>query len=497
MSVRGLLSTVGLVVLVAAGCGVGQAPSPPPTTPAQPSTTARANTSPLARRGEPPPPGVTEQAGFFSGGESGCVGLEDGPPPLRLYLDETTIMSPRKFLLCFPGFAKGRPLTLEAIRPDGTVRRLGGSRYFGGGRFVSVLPGDPFGRYVLRARQDDITASADVTVAPAAEPTVLLVNATAYPRLGRPVRLAVGGFPPNKPARIHAYVRSSLSQASGQYVTSLDVPTDGYGQGMLTIPTRPDDPGGCSGILLPGQRRLVHLFCFASSPPSGEQPAVSPRRTPAAVGAAGAVIFRDDFSSRGRWYQGDGDGAASEYSNEQYRLIMRGSYRGLHFTAPRSRADQAGSVRVEVDATRARGRRAIFGVTCRQNQGGLGVGGFYLGAIDTSGYWIISRFKLATFTYSLAPGVPSLARTLARAERRSQYSSAVRPGLTNRVGLDCRGGTAPGAPVSLLLSVNGYEVSRVQDPRGLGPGPVGLWAESLDEPVEVRFDNFAVSRLGP
>jgi hypothetical protein len=486
-----LRKVVTLVVLsvLAVGCDRGQPPPPPPPPPT-------GEVSPLARR-DAPPEGVASQLTFFIGGDSGCVGYQGGPPPARIHLAETMVRSPATFLVCFPGFAAGQPLTLEVARPDGVIRRFVGSQGAGGGISVPVVPGDPFGRYVLRARQGNINASAALTVSPATEPTVVLIRGgEGDPRLGDPIELGLGGFPPSTSVRLHAYFRTNLQEAIGAYVTSFDVPTDRYGQATLTIPTSPDDPAGCYGFSWAGLQQVLHFFCFASRGPQDPPPAptVVSGTTTATAGGAGEVVYRERFTGPGRWIQSESrDGSAMGQVGGQYRIKLSGPGSGVRVDAPSSPADVAVNARVEVDATKVSSRTALFGVTCRGNPGGPGVGGFYLGAIDMRGFWTISRVNLGSFNFGFGPNVPSPATMLARAQRPSQHTPAVRASGTNRVGLECSGG-ASGEPVTLLLYVNGYEVARVQDRRGLGLGRAGLWTQSSDAPVEVRFDNFAVTR---
>ncbi|MCA1674077.1 MAG: hypothetical protein LC799_18390 [Actinobacteria bacterium] len=110
-----------------------------------------------------------------------------------------------------------------------------------------------------------------------------------------------------------------------------------------------------------------------------------------------------------------------------------------------------------------------FGLACRDNDGRR-----YEGRIDVNRTWKITRDGK-----DIAKGA----------------DDAIKAEGTNRLALECRGGTSANAPVVLDLHVNGTRVGGVTDPDGLPPGKVGVVLASQSQEVQALFDNFVLRPL--
>jgi hypothetical protein len=147
--------------------------------------------------------------------------------------------------ICLPGFEEAKTVTLEVVRPDGVVRRYVAPevKLVDGGLMVPLLGGEAPGRHSVRVRQGSVSATATFMVKPTTEATVAFLTPATKP--GLPIKIAVGGLPPNTTMGLHLFYRQDTSGPTGRYFTSFKVSSDRYGQGSLTILTRSNDPEGC------------------------------------------------------------------------------------------------------------------------------------------------------------------------------------------------------------------------------------------------------------
>jgi len=186
-------------------------------------------------------------------------------------------------------------------------------------------------------------------------------------------------------------------------------------------------------------------------------------------------LFLDDFSESGRWPVRDERFITTAYIDDQYRMVAQP---GCFCLTPAPRAPFPGNQRVEVDVrpVSASGGTA-FGVECL---GSPGQAADYLGLIDTSGAWRISRFLEVGSETVLQRG-----------------QSNERPGSDApvRIAMECSGDAAPGKAMTLRLHVNGQFVGEATDPNGIGRGGMGIGVMAGRSVADVHFDNFTVTKL--
>jgi len=192
------------------------------------------------------------------------------------------------------------------------------------------------------------------------------------------------------------------------------------------------------------------------------------------IGTPGEMVFSDDFSlTDSGWDVFDESGTFGLYRDGVYALGVQGGFQVawvLNTSAPEL-AD-LGDVRVEA-TTRFHGNTdALAGVICRA------------AAADTYYYFLIQGDGTA-FIGENGPGGPH--------NFKSAFTPAVvRSEAPNRVAGECVGGSEG---VTLRMFVNGVAVDTVVD--GVDPilgGTVGMRAESRQQPAEVEFDDYLVTR---
>jgi hypothetical protein len=186
-------------------------------------------------------------------------------------------------------------------------------------------------------------------------------------------------------------------------------------------------------------------------------------------------VYNDDFSHR-RWSERESDFSQVSYLDQQLRIVTK-----KRCTCPLASPAPvfAGSVRVEVDTVGLSPTTALAtGVYCRRTSETPTWN--YYGLVDGNGYWRISRYRPESGTEAVL---------MAGTDTPIQASQAV------RIGLDCVGDDSPGSPVVLRLRLNGKVVGEATDRQGLGIGGTGVVVLNRQDQVDVRFDNFVISKL--
>ncbi|MGH9278992.1 MAG: serine/threonine-protein kinase [Acidimicrobiales bacterium] len=184
-------------------------------------------------------------------------------------------------------------------------------------------------------------------------------------------------------------------------------------------------------------------------------------------------IFQDDFSSKASgWSEADNAGVRLRYAGGRYRFevltpgVRQTSDTELEGAAYRQDLTELGNVVVETTAFHDQ-TGSWYGLTCRKP---IGTNDGYVALVNPNGEWRLIRWD------------PE--------ERILNQGTATPAGSQSRVRLECLG--AAGGPVTLRLFVDDRLVGEATDPNGMGPGAVGLVVNSVAEPAEVQFDDFAV-----
>jgi hypothetical protein len=282
MTLRRSVGTVLAALLLMSGCRSEQPSSPSteqtatetPTTLAVTSTSTSAPSEPILKRRDAPPTGVAAQADFFIGGGADCPDRPPSRPSIQLFSQQrqgSRMEIPDSAMICFYGLSTDTPLNVELRYPSGVVDRfpLDGLAGPDGYGFPFVrLPGDPLGRHTVVGRQGRERVTLNFEVAPADQRQIeLLSPIDLYP--GGYVRVAIGGFEPERPVRLHLYRREETApEGPFRYQTSLTVPTDANGAALQILPTTPDDPPGCYGIQVNTQLSTANGFCLRRLQPA-------------------------------------------------------------------------------------------------------------------------------------------------------------------------------------------------------------------------------------
>lgn len=234
-------------------------------------TTAITESSPLKRR-DVPPEGSLAQFEWYEEGNGPCEGFGTPNVPMvrfHLYPDpliqsdshtESSVVSIGRFMyMCVLGFGDITPV-LHIQDPDGTVHTRqdgGGYGWFSPGNAGvawRALPGDPLGDYLITATGDGSVAEAVLSVVPASEPGIVVMEPTepgippglagyAYGPAGTTFTFAIFGFPPEQTVPVYLY----FEETSGNhvYLTELRaVQVSAAGTAYFDVVTRVDDPTG-------------------------------------------------------------------------------------------------------------------------------------------------------------------------------------------------------------------------------------------------------------
>ena len=197
---------------------------------------------------------------------------------------------------------------------------------------------------------------------------------------------------------------------------------------------------------------------------------------PQTSGATGTILFQDDFSKPANgWTVAKTDYAEFGYSDGEYRIHLVKPDFNTYSILPRQKFD---NVSVEVDARLVSGpANGVFGILCRAEANESNASKAYIFAIRADGFFAILKRTSPTFWDAIASG---------------RGSKAIKPvNSTNRLRADCSGG-------KLTFYVNGEKVLETTD-NSFSGGLVGLavTTQPKSEPMDVRFDNFAVRAIAP
>lgn len=197
---------------------------------------------------------------------------------------------------------------------------------------------------------------------------------------------------------------------------------------------------------------------------------------PQTSGAAGTTLFQDDFSKPGNgWTVSRTDYGEFSYADGEYRILLNKPDFNTYSILPRQKFD---NVSVEVDARLVSGPdNGVFGILCRGESDEHTASKAYIFAIRADGFYAILKRTSPTFWDAIAMG---------------SGSKAIKPGnSTNHLRADCSGG-------QLTFYVNGEKLLEKTDSSFSG-GLVGLavTTQPKSEPMDVRFDNFAVRAIAP
>jgi len=195
------------------------------------------------------------------------------------------------------------------------------------------------------------------------------------------------------------------------------------------------------------------------------------------LGTPAEMVYSDDFSlTDSGWDVFDESGTFGTYRDGAYSVGVQAGFQvaGVLNT---STLELSGLTDVRVEATtRFRGNTdALSGVICRGNS-------------DDTYYYFMIQGDGTFFIGENGPEFPKGFQTLAT----GSAPAIVRSEAPNRVAGECVGGSDG---VRLRMFVNGVAVQTVVDSVDpLPAGAIGLRAESRQEPAEVEFDDFLVTR---
>jgi hypothetical protein len=242
---------------------------------------------------------------------------------------------------------------------------------------------------------------------------------------------------------------SAESQISPSTGISLE-PTDAATPSLQPTPTAEPTPA-------PTETELAVIH----SPTPTETPEPSPTPTP-------EVVFQDTFSVSYGWYIFEGERYRMSYRDNGYYIFNN----MLQAAVNSVRTQNYDDVHLEVDASRVSGPpNGYYGLVCRFQDDS----NYYALVIGSDGYYGIARLLGGRIEFISRPPSPN---------------EAVK-GLfnVNRVGASCIGN-------KLTLYANGVKLTEATDDT-FTSGFIGLVVGTTSvEGIEVRFDNFSVSRWG-
>ena len=195
------------------------------------------------------------------------------------------------------------------------------------------------------------------------------------------------------------------------------------------------------------------------------------------LGTPAEMVYSDDFSlTDSGWDVFDESGTFGTYRDGAYSVGVQAGFQ-VAVVLNTSTPELSGLTDVRVEATtRFRGNTdALAGVICRGNS-------------DDTHYYFMIQGDGTFFIGENGPEFPKGFQTLAT----GSTPAIVRSEAPNRVAGECVGGSDG---VRLRMFVNGVAVQTVVDSVDpLPAGAIGLRAESRQEPAEVEFDDFLVTR---
>ena len=231
----------------------GPMSSTTPTASAAPSPTdelrdQRISLHDLARRRDAPPAGVARQLSYYPGGDGPCNQEESAFSRPSIYVSgfhEQPEIGER-FDLCFPRFDPSRELSVLVQLPNGRTIEKSLAPDWSSLRW-QPRPTDPLGTYRVTARQGEASASAMFQLVESSGPTLRVIPPDSIPpKPGDTFEIALVGYPPSQPARIHVYSElTSQQNATHRYRSSLTVSMNSKGRALVIITTMPSDKPGC------------------------------------------------------------------------------------------------------------------------------------------------------------------------------------------------------------------------------------------------------------
>jgi hypothetical protein len=197
---------------------------------------------------------------------------------------------------------------------------------------------------------------------------------------------------------------------------------------------------------------------------------------PQTSGAAGTVLFEDDFSKpTNGWMVAKTDYAEFGYLDGEYRILLQKPDFNTFSILPKQKFD---NVSIEVDARLVSGSaNGVFGILCRAEADEGTASKAYVFAIRADGVYGILKRTSPSFWDAIAMG---------------SGSKVIKPGnAINHLRADCSGGT-------LTFYINGEKVLEKADSAFSG-GFVGfaVTTQPKSEPLDVRFDNFVIHAIAP
>jgi 3-keto-disaccharide hydrolase len=197
---------------------------------------------------------------------------------------------------------------------------------------------------------------------------------------------------------------------------------------------------------------------------------------PQTSGAAGTILFQDDFSKPANgWTIAKTDYAEFSYMDGEYRILLSKPDFNTYSILPKQKFDNAS---FEVDARLVSGpANGVFGILCRAEADERTASKAYIFAIRADGFYAILKRTSLTFWDAIATG---------------SGSKVIKPGnSTNHLRADCSGG-------KLTFYINGEKALEKADSAFSG-GFVGfaVTTQPKSEPLDVRFDNFVIRAIAP
>jgi hypothetical protein len=247
---------IGCLVLSAcadeAGSKRGAPPTPGPTSTATDETGEGIDESPgagsLLTRRDAPPAGVARQFEYFEVGNGVCYQTPDATGPAILTERDGVATDVAEiadyFYACLHGFDRGN-VTLQLLFGESVVATERVETFGTDGPGVwpwRPLPGRPLGQYDISATQGSVQASASFTLTRPSSPTVLVLPDPECLSPGSSLQAYVGGFQPGSQIALHLYKERTAGQFD--YLTSLDLEVNEFGEATVPLPTEGGDNAG-------------------------------------------------------------------------------------------------------------------------------------------------------------------------------------------------------------------------------------------------------------
>jgi hypothetical protein len=212
-----------------------------------------------------------------------------------------------------------------------------------------------------------------------------------------------------------------------------------------------------------GPRVTPTPVVMVEQPTPVQQPTETPLPAPTVTRE---IVYQDDFQATKGWYTFEGERYQMKYNQGAYQIVNN----VLNAAVTSVRTQNHADVHLEVDAARLSGPpNAYYGLVCRYQDDS----NYYALVIGSDGFYGIIRMMGGQTQFISPPPSPA---------------SALQGGFAvNRIGATCSGH-------NLTLYVNGAKLFDIKDTT-FSSGYIGLMVGTTSVPgIEVRFDNFSVSR---